>query len=146
MADNENILISLEPRHAKGIYACTKKVELRRRKMHVVPGTIVWFYEKLPVGAITGYAAIKEVHMSSPEDLWARFGSVSGLTEMEFFTYFSEVTKACALELEESQQLKQPLSLTRMREALDGFQPPQFFIRISHTHPVRLALRSCTFV
>ena len=46
MADIENILISLESRHAKNIYSGEKKIELRRRTMHVTPGTTVWIYEK----------------------------------------------------------------------------------------------------
>lgn len=140
MANKENILISLEPRHAKNIYAGVKRVELRRRTMHVAPGTIVWIYEKVPVGSITGSASVVAVHTASPAQLWRRFGSVSGLSKTEFFTYFAGLTVACALILDDAQHLQRPLPLASLKSAAGNFQPPQFFIRLDGAHPVLLAL------
>ncbi len=54
MEVEDNILISLEPRHAENILAGLKRVELRRRTMNVSPGCTVWIYAKLPVGSIVG--------------------------------------------------------------------------------------------
>lgn len=142
MADNENILISLEPRHAKNIYAGAKRVEFRRRNMHVAPGTIVWIYEKVPVGSITGSATITAVHTASPAQLWRRFGAVSGLSRTEFFAYFAGLTVACALMLDDAQHLQHPLPLASLRNATGNFQPPQFFTRLAGTHPVLLALHT----
>lgn len=140
MADKENILISLEPRHAKNIYAGVKRVELRRRTMHVVPGTIVWIYEKVPVGSITGSASVVAVHTASPAQLWRQFGSVSGLSKIEFFTYFTGLTIACALILDDAQYLQRPLTLASLKSEVGNFHPPQFFIRLDGAHPVLLAL------
>lgn len=142
MADHEHILISLEPRHAQGIYAGYKKVELRRRTVHVQPGTIVWIYEKVPVGSITGYATISAVSTASPSQIWSRFGLASGLAEDEFFSYFKGVEEACALVLESATTLSHPVSLRHLRAEVSGFQPPQFFVRLHHAHPVRVALRA----
>ncbi|NDP47031.1 MAG: hypothetical protein GZ085_01320 [Sulfuriferula multivorans] len=142
MTDKENILISLEPHHAKNIYAGTKRVELRRRTMHVATGTVVWIYEKIPVGSITGSATIKAVYSAPPAQLWQRFGSVSGLTKAEFFEYFSDLTIACALIIEDAQHLQQPLSLASLKNAMVNFQPPQFFIRLAYAHPVLQALHA----
>lgn len=140
MADKENILISLESRHAKSIYAGAKRVELRRRTMHVTPGTTVWIYEKVPVGSITGSATVTAVHTASPAQLWRRFGSVSGLSKAEFFTYFSDLAVACALILDDAQHLLKPLPLASIKNTTGNFHPPQFFIRLAGTHPVLLAL------
>jgi predicted transcriptional regulator len=41
MNDSKHLLISLEERHAVNIFAGTKRVELRRREMHVEPGSTV---------------------------------------------------------------------------------------------------------
>lgn len=142
MADKKNILISLEPRHAKNIYAGAKRVELRRRTMHVTPGTIVWIYEKVPVGSITGSATVTAVHTASPAQLWRRFGSVTGLSKTEFFTYFAGLTVACALILDDAQHLQQPLPLASLKNATGNFQPPQFYIRLASAHPVLLALHT----
>lgn len=140
MGNRESILISLETRHARRIYAGTKKVELRRRPMRVSPGTTVWIYEKVPVGSITGSATVTAVHTGLPIQLWAQFGPVSGLSRSEFFAYFANITDACALVLQKPMPAKEPLSLTFVREVGGGFQPPQFFVRLDNTHPVQLAM------
>jgi predicted transcriptional regulator len=140
MTDDEHILISLESRHADRIYAGTKRVELRRRPINVLPGTRVWIYEKVPVGSITGSARVKAVHIAAPTKLWQEFGNVSGLSRSEFFDYFSNVTNACALVLQSATPVKRPMPLSTLRELAHGFQPPQFFLRLDRTHPLCLAM------
>jgi hypothetical protein len=49
---DDQILVSLEPRHAENILEGRKRVELRRRTMSVTIGSTVWMYAKLPVGSI----------------------------------------------------------------------------------------------
>ncbi|HUW75953.1 MAG TPA: hypothetical protein VMV70_04680 [Gallionella sp.] len=136
MRNNEHILISLIPRHAKNIFEGNKHVEFRRRTMHITPGTTAWIYVKLPIGAITGRVNITAIHSSSPAALWRRFGAVSGLSKDEFFDYFSGVTKGIALELADTKELRQSISLTSLREISSSFQPPQFFARLNASNPV----------
>lgn len=142
MVEVGNILISLDSRHAQNIYAGTKKVELRRRVLHVNTGDIVWIYEKVPVGSITGSASITAVHVASPTKLWRKFGKVSGLSKGEFFEYFAGLETACALELTEAEKLPKPLSLAVLRTAISNFQPPQFFLRLQPKQPILAALQS----
>lgn len=142
MTEVENILISLETRHAQNIYGGTKKVELRRRLLHVNAGDVVWIYEKVPVGAITGNALIAGVHVDSPENLWCCFGAVSGLSKAEFFKYFGGLETACAIELTEAHRLRTPLSLAAIRTAHGNFQPPQFFLRLQAKQAILGALRA----
>ncbi|MGR2682401.1 hypothetical protein [Chromobacterium haemolyticum] len=142
MSEVENILISLDSRHAQNIYAGTKKVELRRRAFHVKAGDIVWIYEKVPVGAITGSASIVAVHVSSPTKLWHQFGSVSGLSKVEFFKYFWGLKTACAIELVEARKLTVPLPLATLRSVIENFQPPQFFLRLGSKKPILSALQN----
>lgn len=136
MGKSEHILISLAPRHAENIFSGRKQVELRRRTMHVAPGTTVWIYVKLPVGSIVGRVRIGAIHASSPSTLWRRYGSVSGLTRSEFFDYFSGVAKGIVLVLENAKRLNRSLPLEVLREHADGFQPPQFFARLDAQHPL----------
>lgn len=140
MTEVENILISLETRHAQNIYEGKKKVELRRRQLHVNAGDVVWIYEKVPVGAITGHAFITGVHIASPENLWCQFGAVSGLSKAEFFKYFGGLETACAIELAEAHRLCSPLSLAAIRTAHGNFQPPQFFLRLQAKQAILGAL------
>lgn len=104
--------------------------------MRITPGTTAWIYVKLPVGAITGRVKIAAIHTSSPTALWRRFGTVSGLSRSEFFDYFSGVTEGVALELVDTKELRQSISLTSLREILGSFQPPQFFVRLIASNPV----------
>lgn len=128
----DNILISLEPRHAENILAGSKRVELRRRAIRVEPGTVVWMYSKLPKGSIVGSATVVRLRQASPTSLWRRYGRQTGITRAEFFEYFSETGHGFALELCDSTRLKEPLSLKMLREVNRAFQPPQFFKRL---HP-----------
>lgn len=130
MNNDKHLLISLEERHARNIFAGTKRVELRRREMRVNPGDTVWIYVKLPVGCVAGHATVETTHTMSPAQLWRRFGSCCGLEKTEFFDYFAGVEKAFALGLKDAQVLSSPLSLADLREASRGFQPPQFFSRV----------------
>lgn len=140
MRNRENILISLENRHAENIFSGQKQVELRRRRMRIAPGTIAWVYVKLPVGSLVGRVTIGAVHTSAPSTLWRRFGSLSGLTRKEFLEYFYGVTDGFVFVLENAQRLRSSLSLNRLRELEDGFSPPQFFLRLRSQHPFLGAL------
>ncbi len=135
MAKSAHILISLAPRHAKNIFDGIKHIELRRRTMNVEPGTFVWIYVTLPVGVLMGRAKIAALHTASPNALWRKFGSVSGLEKSEFLGYLDGLEKGSVLALEDARTLQAPLSLQDLRDIADGFNPPQFFIRIDEQHP-----------
>lgn len=136
MNTNEHILISLAQRHADNIFAGRKQIELRRRTMHVSPGTIVWVYVTLPVGSIVGRAKITAVHRAAPSTLWDQFGAVSGLSKDEFLEYLDGVDEGVVLVLEDARYLRLPLSLDAIRQIAAGFNPPQFFVRLGAQHPL----------
>jgi predicted transcriptional regulator len=144
MANKQDILISLASRYAEKIFAGEKQVELRRRTMRVAPGATVWIYVKLPVGSIVGRARVEAVHASSPASLWRRFGLVSGLSREEFFEYFKGVTQGFALVLEGARRLRRSLSLDSLRRIAEGFNPPQFFVRLTAEHPLFSAVTTAT--
>lgn len=139
MCQVENILISLEPRHAESILVGKKLVELRRRAMHVSPGSAVWMYAKLPVGSVIGVARLEKTHTAAPSTLWRKFGRVSGISRKEFFDYFDGVRRGLALELSNVQRLPKGVALDDIREKDKNFQPPQFFARMKEGHPVLTA-------
>jgi len=131
-----DILISLTPRHAQSIFSGLKKVELRRKTMHIASGTKAWIYVTLPVGALVGNVEINAIHSLSPPVLWQRFGLVSGLSESEFFGYFDGVLNGTALELGKTTELSNSLSLKELRLISEKFQPPQFFCRLHEDSPI----------
>jgi predicted transcriptional regulator len=140
--NKENILISLEPRHAENILIGTKRVELRRRQLHVEPGTVVWMYSKLPKGSIVGRATVLRTHKASPQTLWRRYGNSAGVSRAEFFAYFFERGSGFALELSETTRLSEPVTLKELRKLDSGFQPPQFFKRLNPGEGILQAMAS----
>jgi predicted transcriptional regulator len=140
VAIDDHILISLEPRHAENILQGRKRVELRRRTMNVAIGSTVWMYAKLPVGSIIGRAIVTAIHVLAPETLWRRFGTVSGLSRMEFFEYFADRDRGIALELSDCRRLIHAFDLETLRRFHHGFQPPQFFTRLRKNTPLRTAV------
>lgn len=136
MTSADHILISLEPRHATSILDGVKRVELRRRTMHVSPGVTVWLYAKQPVGSIVGLARVQKTHAASPAYLWRKFGPSTGISKEEFCAYFEGVLKGVALVLTDAVRLRKQVSLDALREPVGGFYPPQFFARLAPDHPV----------
>lgn len=137
----ENIMISLESRYADGILSGNKIYELRRRRFNVEEGSRIWLYSKKPLGAVVGFATIRRIHGSSLAAIWRKYGALTGVTRKEFFAYFSGKESAYAIELAEQHRLKFPLSLEEIRCVSPGFQPPQFFKKLSSEDMVLSALQ-----
>lgn len=140
----QHVLISLEERHANNILAGSKQVELRRRTMHVDPGSIVWFYVKKPRGAIVGYASLEKTFAASPTAVWRKFGSVSGLTKDEFMDYFDGLGEASAMVLSGPTQLERQVELDELRTNTPGFHPPQFYCRLEKSSSIEALLLSAS--
>jgi predicted transcriptional regulator len=125
----QHFLISLDERHAFNIFAETKTVELRRRRMHVECNDIVWMYVKKPTAAIVGYAVVDFVETASPKEIWGSHGDVSGLGKDEFLRYFAGTAIGMVLGLKRPKTLLQPITLATLRKTSTQFHPPQFYCR-----------------
>jgi predicted transcriptional regulator len=138
MRPTQHVLISLEERYAKNILAGTKQVELRRRTMHVEPGSTVWLYVKKPVGAVVGFAIVGTTYSGAPNTVWRKYGAVSGLSKAEFMNYFEGAVVASAMALSGSKKLKTPVTLDALRIVIPGFHPPQFYCRLDNDTSLKL--------
>lgn len=136
----QHVLISLDERHAANILAGTKLVELRRRTMHVEPGSIIWFYVKKPIGAVIGFATVGTTYSGAPSTMWRKYGSVSGLSKSDFMSYFDGAGVASAMALSCPKKLKKPVTLDALRAAMPGFHPPQFYCRLKTDLFIKLHL------
>jgi predicted transcriptional regulator len=136
----DQILISLEARHAENILEGRKLVEFRRRTMKVEPGATIWMYAKLPIGSIVGCATVAAVRTQAPSTLWRKFGSLSGISRSEFFEYFDGISQGTALELTNCRRLCSSVSLESLRRFSAGFQPPQFFAHLRQGAPLLAAI------
>ena len=131
MIDHDEILISLKPRHATNIFDGEKTVELRKRRPNIEPGTRIWIYATSPTAAIKGYANLTQIQSGPPPLIWKNLGSQTGISKDEFDSYFQACATAHALVLADVMEMKQALSLKRIRELVDNFHPPQFFCHLN---------------
>ena len=80
MCDVADILISVHAKYVDRFLAGTKKIELRRRRMNIRPGTRVWIYSTAPDARVCLCAVIEEVVISTPTSLWRVHREVMGVT------------------------------------------------------------------
>lgn len=116
------LLMSIQPRFANAILDGTKTVELRRKPPRDQPDVVI-IYGSGAAKAVLGVAQLKEVHISSPDDIWDRFKCTAGVTKAEFTEYFEGSDTAAALELAHPRRSVDNVPLSRLREL--GLEPPQ---------------------
>lgn len=131
MTTSSDILISLKPEHAGNVLSGKKRVELRKRQLHIEPGTTIWLYVTAPVSALRGYATVDDIVRSSPDAIWKNFGRETAISKSEFDAYFSDSTIGYALFLTEVKVLNHPIPLIQLKKKVSGFHPPQFFCRLN---------------
>lgn len=131
MNEKPSILISLKPRHADDVLAGQKTVELRKRRPNIEAGTEMWIYATSPVAAIKGRAVVDRIESRSPTELWKQLGKLTGISKIEFDDYFMGRAVGHALILNDIVRLARPLSLETIRETVEGFHPPQFFLHLN---------------
>ena len=127
MHETSNILISVDDRHVGRLLSGEKMVELRRRPVRVSSGCRVWIYSKVPRGELRALGIVARVFFASPEKIWDRYGSKTGISLEEFFAYFSGVREGCAIIFEKVYKLHPAISLRKIQNAIKSFRPPQFF-------------------
>jgi predicted transcriptional regulator len=96
---------------------------------------------KVPVGQVIGCVRVEASHSLAPTSLWRKFAKACCIEHNEFFGYFEGVSRGLALSLCEPQRLAASVSLRELREASSGFQPPQFFVRLSPNSPLLDAIQ-----
>jgi predicted transcriptional regulator len=78
----------------------------------------------IPNKKIVGTFVIGEIIKDTPDNLWKNLNELSGLTEQEFFDYFSGMKMGFALELEYTKFFEVPIG---PKMIFHDFSPPQSF-------------------
>lgn len=119
------ILLSVKPKYAAQIFAGTKLYEFRRRIARKKITSLV-IYATAPVSAVIGEAAVVGCLAMSPEQLWDAVKMWAGISQKDFFHYFSSCKIAYAYCLGKTKRYLPPVSLSEY-----GIQyPPQSFAYI----------------
>lgn len=123
-ANDRLMLMSIRPRHVMNILAGRKTVELRRSRPAIGAGQPAAIYATLPEAAIVALCIVEDIEIDSPEAVWQRVGSRTGIELSEYQRYFQGAQNAVALHLSRVVKLDEPVSLGHLRVS-GTFQPPQ---------------------
>jgi predicted transcriptional regulator len=126
----EDILISIKPRFVKRIISGEKRVEIRRRRMHIAKGDRLWIYSTGPSLRIEAVATVASIAYGGVQEIWPSVSDLADISFEEYERYLAGSNSVCVIYLEEVETLSFPLSLVKIREKAPGFHPPQFFHRI----------------
>jgi predicted transcriptional regulator len=94
-----NVLLSIKPKYVDLIKSGSKKYEFRRKIFRKSNNCQVFIYSTFPVKKITGVFDASVIHEDSPFKIWKMFGSYSGISKEEFFSYFEKCKTAYAIEI-----------------------------------------------
>lgn len=131
MTKDEDILISVHPRHVDSMVRGKKTVELRRRSLKLTVGCRVWIYSTLPRGAVEALGIVRTVVVACPSAIWRDYGRQSGITKAEFDAYYEGANTAYAIVFSSVDRLISTFALADIRQNLTNFHPPQFFKRLA---------------
>lgn len=135
MAEAEDILISVHPRHVDNMVRGRKTVELRRRPLKLADGCRVWVYCTLPRGSVEVLGIVRTVVAAPPSIIWRDYGGQSGVTKVEFDAYYEGADTAYAIVFSSVEKLDLTFALAEIRRHLNNFHPPQFFKRLATDGP-----------
>jgi predicted transcriptional regulator len=121
------IILSIKPEFSDRIFEGTKKIELRKSKPNLEENDLVIIYNTVPDKAIVGICRIREVILSTPNDIWNNYSDELGIDEESYFNYYLGRDKAVGLKIESFRKFKSKISLSKIKEFLPTFTPPQTF-------------------
>lgn len=122
--------MSIRSPHIERILDGTKTVELRRRALRLEPGTIVLLYAAAARRELVGAFDVGDVDSASPERVWRRHRTSTGLTKAEFSRYFDEAPIAYAVTATCVRALAEPIPLDELRRRWPAFTAPQTHRRV----------------
>ncbi|MDZ4786736.1 MAG: ASCH domain-containing protein [bacterium] len=124
-SDGHVLLLSIQPRYAGLIFDGKKKAELRRIRPRVNRGDFLLIYVSSPDKVLLGSCEVEEVIGNDPKKLWTLVSNKSGLKKSDFLDYFEGTSTGYAIFLNQVQEFKQPIALSRLQQEWVGFHPPQ---------------------
>lgn len=118
-------LISIRPAFLDLIFSGEKTAELRKNRVHLEPGELVWLYCTMPRSGLEGFAILKSIESSNKSHIWESYGKRLGITYDEFVLYVGNHSIVSAMTFIETVRFPRALKLQQIREYVPSFHPPQ---------------------
>lgn len=135
-AELTGVLLSIKPKYVRAILDGTKQYEFRKQIFRDRSRETVFIYSSSPEKKIVARFRIGKIVEGSPDYLWEEFWDVSGVSEPEFFEYFSGKENGFAIRIDELEAFAEPVDPYAMFER---FVPPQSFCYVNG-HEIHLGL------
>lgn len=120
-----DVLLSIKPEFASGIFKGTKKFEYRRTIFREPVERIV-VYASSPIQMVIGEFLIEEILFENLHSLWRKTKHHSGISRKFFYLYFSDKEKGYAIQVGRIIKYRKPRPLND----LYGIKAPQSFAYI----------------
>ena len=141
------ILMSIQTKYARKIFAGTKKWEFRKslpRYSTLFPQRVV-VYSAGVEKAIVGEFEVKRVVRTSFDELMKVTESDRDPKAVAWMKNYYKNKKVCgAIEVGDYQLYVNPITLLTLREAVPQFRPPQNFMYLQESHEIRQLIRVTT--
>jgi len=121
------VILSIRAKYVNAILEGNKKYEFRKKSFRRDVDKVLVYATK-PIGKIVCKFCIGKIVKDEPERLWENYRNFSGLTEEEFFAYFSGVQKGVAIEIKNVERFTEPID---PKKIYPQFTPPQSWIYLS---------------
>jgi len=118
------VLLSIKPKYVREILSGAKQYEFRKQIFKNESVKTVFIYSTAPEKKIVASFQLGEIVKNHPDYLWEQYCDVSGLSEHEFFEYFSDRDTGYAIRIEELEEFAEPVD---PHDVIDRFVAPQSF-------------------
>jgi predicted transcriptional regulator len=122
------VLLSIKPKYVRAILDGTKQYEFRKQIFRDRSRETVFIYSSSPEKKIVARFHIGKIVEGTPDYLWEEFWDVSGISEPEFFEYFSGKDNGFAIRIEELEEFAEPVD---PYARFERFVPPQSFCYVN---------------
>ncbi len=124
------ILISIKPKYLDLILSGRKTVELRKKSTGIPQGTRLLLYASSPRCALIGEARVSFREELTIAELWAKHGVAAAVRRDELQAYYAGADRGVVLGLADVRHFPTGVPLSSLREAGEGFRPPQSYMRV----------------
>jgi predicted transcriptional regulator len=128
-AELTGVLLSIKPKYVRAILDGTKQYEFRKQIFRDRSRETIFIYSSSPEKKIVARFRIGKIVEGTPDYLWEEFWDVSGISEPEFFEYFSGKNNGFAIRIEDLEEFAEPVDPYTMFER---FVPPQSFCYVDN--------------
>lgn len=118
------VLLSIKPEYAYKILSGDKRYEFRKAVFKNKDVRKIVIYATKPVGKVVGEFDIGEILQDSPESIWAKTKSYSGISKDFFEEYFNGRERAFAISIKNPSTYEEPFELKRV--VANGVAPQSF--------------------